>query len=536
MATIQPIKPISVTQGQMSADGKGINNFNPLTGQPLTKGQTVNVPPVNATVSSDVMNTNPVTVRPNVPSTTAIGLEQGIMSEQETLRKQKEDAVIAEAEKTQATQKSGIADIFAQQAGLGAQQEQLYKELGADEAQKQADEYTSQIEAESLATRRRIESLQKNNPQGLFGGAMQQEVNRIQNESTMKQADLAILQNAALRKFDTATSIADRKIKLATEALSTRLEGLKFFYEDNKETLTKAQDRQYQEAINKQERALDKAEKEATTITNLGLQVATNQAPAAIASKALAAKSIKELMAIPGIGKYLLSPGDRLDISIKQQTLSDKRDAAKAASEAKSKGLLTEDQYKTATDLRKEYNGLTEVKNAKDSETTTTALVSSLAAKNPTSDIAAINSFQRLAVDPGVSVREGDVALLQSANSFGDKAWLRTNGYMKGDKLTDNARADMQALALKIHDARIGYATEQTAPIRTTAKGYGIDFDTYVGAPFVGSQAITQKVSDTQQAPAQQSASYLDKALKPLELNADPAAKFQGTPFQPIFN
>ena len=368
-------------------------------------------------------------------------------------------------------------------------------------------------------------------PEAIIGGQQAQ----ISKEAAIQALPLQALLANAQGNVELAQSHLDTLFKIRFEDAKTKHEYKTKLLDSAMQVASKQEQRQYEAIQKADDRKYAEETKNTDQIKSISMALLTNQAPGTLVQKAVNAKTVAELMAIPGVGKYMQSPSERLDIAIKQQTLTDKRDAAKAAADAKKNGLLTEDQYKTATDLRKEYNGLTEVKNAKDSETTTTALVSSLSAKNPTSDIAAINSFQRLAVDPGVSVREGDVALLQSANSFGDKAWLRSNGYLKGDKLTDTARQNMQDLALKIHDARIGYATEQTAPIRTTAKGYGIDFDTYVGAPFAGSQAIIQKVSSQQQTPQQQATSYVDIITKQLQ-PSNPSIKFQGTPFQSIFN
>ena len=254
MATeIKPLPPIQVTQGQQAADNSGIVNFDPNTGKSLNTGQTVFVPPVQPSAKTDVLGTSAVMIRPTAPSTTAQGTEQYIGAINNTYKTQRQDE-ITQQQAIQDSYVNQISDAFNEQAGLGQQREDILQDNGADEAKKQADEYTSQIEAEQLAVRRQIESLEKNNPRGLGRGAMQAEVTRIQNESTSKQADLAILQNAATRKYDTAVAIADRKVKLETEALKTRMESLQFFYQDNKDSLTKKQDQAYQEAITEAER------------------------------------------------------------------------------------------------------------------------------------------------------------------------------------------------------------------------------------------------------------------------------------------
>lgn len=123
-----------------------------------------------------------------------------------------------------------------------------------DRALKEYNNYTSQIEAEQLANRRAIESMQKNNPQGLFGGALQDEVARINRDSVSKQADLAILQNVSNRNYATAAQIADRQVEMKLKPLQTKLENLKFFYDANKSRFDKADDRLYANKIKEVDR------------------------------------------------------------------------------------------------------------------------------------------------------------------------------------------------------------------------------------------------------------------------------------------
>ena len=204
-----------------------------------------------------------------------------------------------------------------------------------------------------------------------------------------------------------------------------------------------------------------------------------------------------------------------LEMKIKKNTLNSQIAAAESAKIAAEKGYLTKDQLKTATDLRKERNNLAEVKDAKDLEPNTTALLSSLAQENGVGDIAAINAFQRLAVDPGVAVREGDVALLQSAQSFGDIAFLKTQGLFKGDKLTVEARAEMKELVAQIHDSRIGFVEDNTAQIRTVAEESGIDYDKYIGKSFTDFETIEARVNEINQTPEEATESYLNNMFGP---------------------
>lgn len=171
-----------------------------------------------------------------------------------------------------------------------------------DEAKKNVDKYTSQLEAEQLANRRAIENLQKNNPQGLFGGGLEQEVNRINRESLSKQADIAILQSAANRDYATAAEIADRQVQLKTEQSRANLEALRLFYQDNKETFDKQEDRLYSEAIKKADREYQKEVDEQNDIKSIKLQALQNEAPASVIAAISNAKTFDE--ALKASGKY----------------------------------------------------------------------------------------------------------------------------------------------------------------------------------------------------------------------------------------
>jgi hypothetical protein len=150
--------------------------------------------------------------------------------------------------------KSTISDIM----GINNEIANVQQTTDRTEENKQrgiADSYTNQIEQEQIANRRLIENLQKNNPQGAFGGALTDKIQNLERDSLSKQADLAILQNSAIKNFNTAKSIADSQVQMRLEPLKTKLDNLKFFYQENKEDFTRADDRLFKEKIKDEERA-----------------------------------------------------------------------------------------------------------------------------------------------------------------------------------------------------------------------------------------------------------------------------------------
>lgn len=168
-----------------------------------------------------------------------------------------------------------------------------------------------------------------------------------------------------------------------------------------------------------------------------------------------------------------------------------------SAVNASENGVLTPEQFTVANDLRKEVNNMQEVKDAKDLEGNTASLIAALAQENGVGDISAINSFQRLVVDPGVAVREGDVALLQSAMSFTDEATLRAKGLIKGDKLTPEARQQMKDLVEDVYRIRVELVDRNTSQVRTIAQEQGIDYGKYIGNTFETFEQLQSKALQT---------------------------------------
>lgn len=236
------------------------------------KASSVNTP--SATIpATSLTQANPVSLAPNISSATPTGLEQFITSSTIDPYKAQKQAEIDSLTKDQAGLQESIAGVYQSLVGQGARSEEIYKQLGVDSAKKEVDNLTSQIEAEQLANRRQIEELQKNNPSGLFGGALTDEVNRINTLSLQKQADLSIVQSAALRRYDTASAIADRKIQMEFEPLKVQLDALKFFYSNNQATLSKKEDQQFQQKITEDERVYNEKYQAAKTLQDTKLSV-----------------------------------------------------------------------------------------------------------------------------------------------------------------------------------------------------------------------------------------------------------------------
>jgi hypothetical protein len=109
-------------------------------------------------------------------------------------------------------------------------------------------------------------------------------------------------------------------------------------------------------------------------------------------------------------------------------------------------------------------------------------------------DVTAINAFQRM-VDPGATVREGDVALLQSAASFKDKL-LSTYPLEKlrtGAKLPEAVREQMRQVAEHLYRVRAqNYNDTVGNQYRKLAEAAQVPFE-LIGSEFVVTPSASAK-------------------------------------------
>lgn len=131
-----------------------------------------------------------------------------------------------------------------------------YANTGVDKAASEVKDINNQILAEDRAAQNEIRAL-KENPEGLYGGALEQKIQTIQDKSTQRQADLAIIQLSKQGKYDSAKTIADRAIAAKFERQQALNEALKLSYEDAKDTFSEKDRRAFETAQKDRERNLN---------------------------------------------------------------------------------------------------------------------------------------------------------------------------------------------------------------------------------------------------------------------------------------
>lgn len=171
------------------------------------------------------------------------------------------------------TSKSDIANTVNQILGIQSNQIQTEADAGLPQKQTAVSNATNALEASQRSQTNELRAL---DGQGLTDVQKQAASKEINHKYAFEQADLALIQSAANRDYATAQSIVQRKTELALAPLQTKLDFQKTFYQDNKDTFNKADDRQYQNLIAQTQRDYDTQKTLQTSLSNVQLELLKN--------------------------------------------------------------------------------------------------------------------------------------------------------------------------------------------------------------------------------------------------------------------
>ena len=119
--------------------------------------------------------------------------------------------------------------------------------------------------------------------------------------------------------------------------------------------------------------------------------------------------------------------------------------------------------FKDASAFRKEFTGLSRIKNFSDVTEAYTRIVKSAKDPSPAGDLALIFNYMKV-LDPSSVVRESEFAAAAKAGSFGAKIEAAINQIEKGTRLAPEQRADFLSRATDLYQG----AAEQARPIYDT--------------------------------------------------------------------
>lgn len=223
-----------------------------------------------------------------------------------------------EAQAAQSTGESEFNATLNQIMDIPSQRSALEQQAGIAEKQASYDEYTSQLESEQRTLKKQQDAIYSN-PM-LTREQAQQQFGEIQRLSLSKQADIATLQSISSRDLTRAQDLIDKKIQNILEPLQMKYDFQKMFYQENREDLTKAQDRLFQVALAETENAITQSKATLDTIKDLFNTAAQNGAPQDVLNSILKAQTAGDLATAQRLaGGYLVNP---LDQQLKQAQIA----------------------------------------------------------------------------------------------------------------------------------------------------------------------------------------------------------------------
>lgn len=299
--------------------GQGAYKSAPIT---PVKSQTIN--------SSALVPTTPIVPTKVPPPTAGIALQGTIESQ----AKQYADSIVSDNALLQSkgAKDKALTDLSNKVMGSKGQTALTdeYYRREVDPAKKELDDINNQILAEQHSLRRRQEALDKN-PEGFFGGGLEQEKRRIENESISKQADLSIIQMAKQNNYFGAKEIADRKVAAQLESDATEIKMLELTYNENKELFTKQEQRQFETQQAERVRLLQKEGEELKAVNNIAIEALQNGAPTDLVRRMQQATTQADAIAIGGQYIGLLDrQSQQLDAEYKRAQINKIRQEAVA--------------------------------------------------------------------------------------------------------------------------------------------------------------------------------------------------------------
>jgi hypothetical protein len=303
-APIAPVNPnnqvASVIGGKQYNAGGGL--INPADIRPTIPAESIG-------------NTPALNVPPAKPQTNTSGTNEFVASLNQAQKSEGQAAMDRQFEMDKAAASKSQTDLqiaMGDAATQGSKREELYKQYGVDQLSTSVAEIQNRIDATERSRLAQVSQLEKN-PQGLFGGALQDEINRINRDFSKQQADDAITLNALTRNFTNMTAIADRQLEDYMAPIKANVDFQKELFKINQSNFTQTQRDALQYKIAQDEKKTAKIEADAKAISDAKIQALTNAskygAPQSILKAIQSAKTVEE--AILAGAKYSVDPMDR---------------------------------------------------------------------------------------------------------------------------------------------------------------------------------------------------------------------------------
>lgn len=234
-------------------------------------------------ITSDSLATQPsFDIPPTAPSTEA----SGELARFEAQSDQYTKSLEARAKESQGAEQSSFTNYMDEQLSSPTESQLQSGRYGAkggvDDIQTELDSIDNELLSEQHALNRKLEEMDKNKT-GLFGGALQDEKDRIERDSLRVQADMTIKRLGIQGRYDSAKAVADRAIDAEMDAEDKKIKLLKDVYDRNKSLFDKDEQRVFEDQQMIREAELAAKREEAKALSDAKIDAmkmaSTNGAP-----------------------------------------------------------------------------------------------------------------------------------------------------------------------------------------------------------------------------------------------------------------
>ena len=363
-------------------------------------------------------------------------------------------------------------DIYSGLAGLATRGQatiQAEEEAGIGRLSTELTDVENEIAQKSLAFRRERERIMAAGGNAAQVNALLADVSRKQNSEL---ADLEVIRSARSNSLTNAQNLVNRQIELEFGDKIAQVNALKFIYDENKEMLTKEEDRLFQQTIKREERAFQVAADEFKTVQQEKNKYLTNAAQAGADNNTLkaiqSAQSLDELYAMEGIAEFAMSKAEKLSVALQQQNLvlgqenlidiregrQARREERQAKVEAEAarlaaieSGQIQPEQAELIDELDKQFRSEPIVKEynvAVAKKAGVDAVINS--GVQGVEDLALVYEFMK-SIDPTSVVRESEFDTAAGAGNIFQGQFAKFNGYFRegGGMLPENVRQSFRA-------------------------------------------------------------------------------------------
>lgn len=276
-------------------------------------------PKTNPTTTFDASrlqsSTGLLAVAPAPITTTALGLTgmaQGVF-ESDSMAQEQEQKIAKGAEQKK-SDRNALGNTMREILQLQVERPEAEKSAGIPQMTMDVNNANQRFLQSQFAETNELRALETK--QGMSPEGKQQAQQAIQRRYAFENADNALSLSLARQDLSTAQSILDKKYELELEPLQQVLEYQKFFYSENADELSKAEDREFQLMLTESERRYETQKNELKQIGDLALSSGANGAPSAVVTQISNAKTYQE--AIKLASPYMR---DELETKIKEQQL-----------------------------------------------------------------------------------------------------------------------------------------------------------------------------------------------------------------------